>query len=769
MSEHLVIVAIPAADEPVWKMSSEKIPHLTLLFLGEAENNPNINRIFSFVHHAAQISEHGPFYMEVDYRGVLGDDQADVLFFSKRDWSYKWVETFRNQLLQNTDIRAAYESTEQFPEWQPHLTLGYPEAPAKERDDDRSIYSVHFDRIAVWTGNYEGPEFRLKWPERELTEVMMSGTAETGEAAVADILHYGTKGMKWGVRKGDVGAGANSETMRAALLGNFALLSPTFRAHTSEDTKVKVGLFGQYALLSKDVRADLEQASKKVAVKKADSEWEKGLGNGSAWVAVNNASADHFNAHIDGVNARHPESKRGDWSTDIYNPSTPAQKKYMDEIYKLTRDSIEHANNTLQTTNPSGTKKVTAEQDPDEPLTFRMRVETVKHADDNSEIISFRIAYKTGIKGLVNGFTISDDDPIGHALELGEEFMEHFGTKGMKWGVRKQQLSGAARATGRGVARGAKATGRGLGKAANALGDHFWQESVYSSAKHVEIHNKVANEIDSKVYKLQTAPKYRGKNLKADKKLADEYEQDVAKVTDAAYRKAVKDTYGNNVTGTKTANYVNDVRGSRIEVRDRVSGEKVTEVDLSRIDNDLAQSALAHVEKAPDLTIHVKLDSNGQIAAIGRVKLDAEAMAQTATTGEEFLEHYGIKGMRWGQRNADRPAPVAKKPTATSIVPHGEKKKTKIKTEGGENHDASPDAIKVAQAKAKLAKSGTAALSNAELREVATRLQLEQQVKQMTAPAGRKFISNLLKTQGQNELNTRISVNRQQRLAPRPK
>lgn len=199
MSNHLVIVAIPAADDPIWKISSEKIPHLTLLFLGDTENNPKINQIYQFVEHAVNVTEHGPFYLDVDRRDVLGEDKADVIHFRK-DWSLKWINQFRNQLLQNSDIRTAYDSAEQFPEWQPHLTLGYPETPAHEdKIPEYGFGTVHFDRIAVWTGNYEGPQFRLEWPERE--EAMAVAYSETGEAAVADLLHVGVKGMRWGVRK----------------------------------------------------------------------------------------------------------------------------------------------------------------------------------------------------------------------------------------------------------------------------------------------------------------------------------------------------------------------------------------------------------------------------------------------------------------------------------------------------------------------------------------------------------------------------------------
>jgi 2'-5' RNA ligase len=156
----LVIVALPAAEERVWKISSEKKPHLTLLFLGDNEESADLEQIMLFVQHATQLCEHGSFYLDVDERGTLGEDEADVLFFNKRSWNLKWIKEFRSQLLQNPAIKTAYDSAEQYDEWTPHLTLGYPETPAKPIPDDwpdRPFYGIEFDRIAVWTGDYEGP------------------------------------------------------------------------------------------------------------------------------------------------------------------------------------------------------------------------------------------------------------------------------------------------------------------------------------------------------------------------------------------------------------------------------------------------------------------------------------------------------------------------------------------------------------------------------------------------------------------------------------
>lgn len=191
---NLAIVAIPSEDDYVWKISSEKIPHLTICMLGEHEVGPEIAKVVSFVDHAAKTSLHR-FGLSVDRRGELGDNKADVLFFQK---SYsKEIENFRSALLQNDVINKLYISVDQYPEWTPHLTLGYPDTPANPDDRDYpGIHWVSFDRIAVWTGDYEGPEVILDSNDD-------LGSSSWSDSVASVLEHHGTKGMKWGVRKGD--------------------------------------------------------------------------------------------------------------------------------------------------------------------------------------------------------------------------------------------------------------------------------------------------------------------------------------------------------------------------------------------------------------------------------------------------------------------------------------------------------------------------------------------------------------------------------------
>lgn len=203
-SESLTIVAVPEANDITWKLSSEKVPHMTILFLGDQSKNPNVGRIEEFVRHAA--SQINKFGLSVGSRGLLGDHDADVLFFD--DLMTDGLKRFRSHLLQNDDIKAAYDSVEQYPQWTPHLTMGYPETPAKpDTREYPGIGWVNFDRLALWTDDSEGPEFPLKSYSGEVSLSM-------GEQEVEDVLaHFGVLGMKWGVRRGESGGGPQAVTV----------------------------------------------------------------------------------------------------------------------------------------------------------------------------------------------------------------------------------------------------------------------------------------------------------------------------------------------------------------------------------------------------------------------------------------------------------------------------------------------------------------------------------------------------------------------------
>lgn len=271
----LVIVAIPAEDDYVHKISSEKVAHLTLLFLGEDVSKvKNVTKILDFVGHAStqSLTEFG---LEVDHRGELGEDSADVLFFSKTKWSgYPDVNSFRSILLKDDNIRRAYDSAEQFPEWTPHLTLGFPETPAKEDTRDYpGIKYVQFDRIAVWFGESEGVEYRLKshdWDTSMEPSATMMGNASK---RLNDVLeHHGIKGMKWGRRSAGIGAQAvvvadKRKKLKTSGGGGRPAHSDAIRARTSGQIAKKSGIksLSNKELQDYNQRLNLEQQAKRLA------------------------------------------------------------------------------------------------------------------------------------------------------------------------------------------------------------------------------------------------------------------------------------------------------------------------------------------------------------------------------------------------------------------------------------------------------------------------------------------------------------------------
>lgn len=195
----LVIVALPDENDPVRQYSSEKEPHLTLLYLdGTGLDASDLEHIAEYVGHAASMLPR--FSLDVESRGALGDQNADVLFFSKR-WAQN-IATFRGQLLKDDLINKAYLSADQYPEWTPHLTMGYPTSPAKKDTREYPGFSyVSFDRIAFWTGDYTGPTFQLKPYDLEVSMEQTAIRNNVTQGMIDSLAHFGVKGMKWGVRR----------------------------------------------------------------------------------------------------------------------------------------------------------------------------------------------------------------------------------------------------------------------------------------------------------------------------------------------------------------------------------------------------------------------------------------------------------------------------------------------------------------------------------------------------------------------------------------
>jgi len=168
-----VIVALPKATDPVTGASSEESgAHVTLLFLGESsEFDPT--DIKAELEAYTSTFAGGPFSENVSGRATLGEGHADVVLLDATN-----LAVIRGAILASEAVRARHDQVEQYPTWIPHLTLGYPEAPANA---EFSGTAIEFDRLAIWHGA-EHIEYPLAG------EVAVVGESEKPEefAAVVD-------------------------------------------------------------------------------------------------------------------------------------------------------------------------------------------------------------------------------------------------------------------------------------------------------------------------------------------------------------------------------------------------------------------------------------------------------------------------------------------------------------------------------------------------------------------------------------------------------
>lgn len=101
----------------------------------------------------------------------------------------------------------------------------------------------------------------------------------------------------------------------------------------------------------------------------------------------------------------------------------------------------------------------------------------------------------------------------------------------------------------------------------------------------------------------------------------------------------------------------------------------------------------------------------------------------TFDNADEVLAHYGVKGMKWGvrrNRSSSKPA-------------------------------ASEDATRASEFAARAKKGGSKTLSNKELQDLVTRMNLEQQYARLQPPSKKskaaKFVVDLLANAGKQQLN----------------
>lgn len=217
----------------------------------------------------------------------------------------------------------------------------------------------------------------------------------------------------------------------------------------------------------------------------------------------------------------------------------------------------------------------------------------------------------------------------------------------------------------------------------------------------VDMHNHAADQMNShELDQLNNKKEYENADLKNNQKLAEGYEREAQ----SAYVKHLRNASENsNISGTK-----------KYAIETTPDGNW----DVSNADVEHDNSTY----KVP-----VKRGPRGHILSLGTLN----AAKQSTDLLNNFISHHGVLGMKWGHR----------KGSSSSSSP-----KAKV----------SEDYIKSEAHKQQVKEHGTQALSNKELQELVTRMNLEQQ--------HRNLVNNNTKPskfeRGQKHINTVLSVGR---------
>lgn len=163
-----IVALLPAKDDPIVAASSQ-IAHVTMAYLGEAADLADdvVAAIRAQVTELASASS--PATAAPGERTTLGDSEADVVMLSGSD-----LTDLRDALAAKGSAVADAIAAEAFP-FNPHITLGYPDNPAKADYNPADHDEVTFDRLAVWIG-----EDRTEYP------LGAAADAGGGDAAPAD-------------------------------------------------------------------------------------------------------------------------------------------------------------------------------------------------------------------------------------------------------------------------------------------------------------------------------------------------------------------------------------------------------------------------------------------------------------------------------------------------------------------------------------------------------------------------------------------------------
>ena len=227
--------------------------------------------------------------------------------------------------------------------------------------------------------------------------------------------------------------------------------------------------------------------------------------------------------------------------------------------------------------------------------------------------------------------------------------LEHHGVKGMRWGVRKavERTGRVVRRAGGAVKKSATTIAGGLYRAGSAV-RRFKNRRAIKSANSARIQRRISRmnneELQAAVTRMELVNKLKGGNSSSEKTLGDRVsdaiESKIAKMSSEALETSVNSLLvgENPITGVRRK-AKESITSSKASIAENRKKYMITKSSSSSSSDSSSSSSV--------LTPKVKTTPVSNLNKyVGGPYINRHALYH-----DDFLAHYGVKGMRWGVRN----------------------------------------------------------------------------------------------------------------------